>query len=97
MMTRLRNAFDALADRGEPLGADVLFARAREAVARGALADLQPATKPRSNRFRVLAVVGVCVAVIGAGAIALSSRDGRAPTAGSAPAIRRGGIPDWCR
>ena len=86
-MTRLRDAFDALADRGEPLGADVLFARAREAVARGAVAELQPATKPRSTRFRVVVVVGVCVAVIGAGAIAMSSRNGRAPTTGSASGV----------
>jgi hypothetical protein len=86
-MTRLHDAFDALADRGEPLGADVLFARAREAAASGAVAELQPATMTRSIRFRVVAVVGVCVAVMGAGAIALTSHGGRAPSAGGAPAL----------
>jgi hypothetical protein len=80
-MTRLHDAFDALADRGEPVGADAVFASARDAVANGTVAELQRAVFAPRARFRIVAVAVVCVAVVVGAAVGLSTRDGTAPTA----------------
>ena len=77
-MTRLHDAFDALADRGEPLGADAVLANAREAFDNGTLADLQAAPTGNRVRVRIVAVAALCVAVVAA--VALISLNGTAPT-----------------
>ena len=70
-MTRLHDAFDDLVDRGDPVGSDILLARARDAVARGAVAELQPSPPGNRTRLRVV-IAALCVAVVAG--IALVSR-----------------------
>jgi hypothetical protein len=80
-MTRLSDAFDVLVDRGEPVGADALFAGARDAIADSTVAELQPAAFAPRSWFRIVAVAGVCVSVVVATAVVLSTRGTPTPTA----------------
>jgi hypothetical protein len=83
-MTRLREAFDVLVDRGEPIGADELFARAREAAAAGGLAELQPAPMRRRPSLWIAAAVVASVAIIAA-VVALTGGHSNEPVAVRVP------------
>ena len=58
-MTRLHDAFDVLVDRGDPVGSDVLMTRARDALAGGAVAELQPSAPGNRTRLRIAIARGV--------------------------------------
>lgn len=88
-MTRLHDAFDVVVDRGDPVGSDILMTRARDAVARGAIAELQTSPPGNRTRFRIVIAAALCVAAVAG--LALVSRGGSAP-----PANRRPGSYD-CR
>jgi hypothetical protein len=87
-MTRLHDAFDVLVNRGEPAGADIVFARARDALMNGTVSELQPAVTPPRAWFRIVVVAGMCVAVVVAAAVALTSRGGTNRTTVPAPLTR---------
>lgn len=83
-MTRLHDAFDTLADRGEPVGSDTLLARARQSIASGTVEELQPA--PPRNRMRYALAAAALVVVLIA-AVALVTRNGTTPTPAQPVAI----------
>jgi hypothetical protein len=88
-MTRLRNSFDVLLSRGDPVGSDTLLTRAREAVANGTVAELQPPAPGNRTRLWVAIAAALCVAIVVG--IELVSRTGTAPPTDTRP------IPIICR
>ena len=88
-MTRLRDSFDVLLDRGDPVGSDILLSRAREAVANGTVSELQTVAPGRRTRLWVAIAAAACVAVVVG--IAFVSRTDTAPPANTRP------IPIICR
>ncbi len=63
-MTRLHDAFDALVDRGEPVGADSVYARARDVVANGDVTELQPTPMRNRPSVWIAAVAAICIAIV---------------------------------